>query len=139
MAQTEHKVRPKPGPKARPRSRPKARPGPRPKAMARPRSKATPKPSPEPTAKGRPRPGPGQANLQPHAHEQKTNTHKHPEKNGLYSQLHRCDVKCFGIGHTRTPTAYTRARALLAEAPDVLANAKHTTATDDFEAPKYAK
>ena len=76
MAQTEHKVRPKPGPKARPRSRPKARPGPRPKAMARPRSKATPKPSPEPTAKGRPRPGPGQANFQPQAtHTDKKQTH----------------------------------------------------------------
>ena len=75
-----------------------------------------------------------------HAHKQKTNTHEHPEKNGLYSQLHRCDVKSFGIGRTRTPTAYTRAcaRALLAEAPDVLANAK-TTATDDFEAHKNQK
>ena len=33
----------------------------------------------------------------------------------------------------------THARALLAEAPDVLANAKHTTATDDFEAHKNQK
>ena len=46
-----------------------------------------------------------------HARRQKSNTHKHPEKNGLYSQLHRCDVKCFGSGHARTPTAYTRERA----------------------------
>ena len=40
---------------------------------------------------------------------------------------------------TRARRPLTHARALLAEAPDVLANAKHTTATDDFEAHKNTK